>query len=84
MTVACMPQTKQAEDYREPEMVRDPWSWRGQLYRLAKNCWDWGVTPGGVIRTLGPWGRSWISRYARNRYQVLPELYHNINLSSIG
>ncbi|KAL3155811.1 hypothetical protein ABBQ32_012824 [Trebouxia sp. C0010 RCD-2024] len=61
--------TKQSEDYREPEMVRDPWSWRGQLYRLAKTCWNWGVTPGGVIRTLGPWGRTWISGYARNRFK---------------
>ena len=60
-------QTKQAEDYQVPQAVRDPWSWRGQLYRFATNCWNWGATPGGFVRTLGPWGRTLIERYARNR-----------------
>ena len=70
-TLCCTLQTKQTADRRELEAVRDPWSWRGQLYRLARNCWEWGATPGGFVRALGPWGRTLIERYARNRYMFL-------------
>lgn len=61
--------TKQAEDYKPPAIVQNPWTWRGQLYRFAMNCWEWGATPGGFVRALGPWGRTLIERYARNRFK---------------
>lgn len=31
--------------------------------------WEAGATPGGVIRTLGPWGPRMVNGYARNRFK---------------
>ncbi|KDD72801.1 hypothetical protein H632_c2881p0, partial [Helicosporidium sp. ATCC 50920] len=41
----------------------------GLLARGAGRAWDWGLTPGSIIRGLGPWGPKLISRYARRRFQ---------------
>lgn len=60
-------QTKLPEDWQPPARFQNRWSVAGQIYRTASTAWDAGVTPGGVIRTLGPWGRSLISGYVRNR-----------------
>ena len=61
------PQTKRPDDWQPPERVRDPWTLLGIIYRTAYRVWDWGLTPGSVIRTLGPYGPTVIQRYARNR-----------------
>lgn len=55
------------DSWRQPEWARNPWTLRGQMYRLTNRMWDAGVTPGSVIRSLGPWGPALIQRYVRNR-----------------
>ena len=30
--------------------------------------WDWGATPGGLVRCLGPWGPGITSKYCRSRF----------------
>eukprot|EP00884_Botryococcus_braunii_P004708 jgi/Botrbrau1/14238/Bobra.0381s0002.2 len=57
------------DSWKEPEWARNPWTLRGQLYRLTNRMWDAGVTPGSVIRSLGPWGPGVIQRYVRNRFR---------------
>lgn len=60
-------QTKRPKDMQLPERVRDPYSLPGVIFRSFLQFWDWGLTPGSVIRTLGPYGPTVIQRYARNR-----------------
>ncbi|KAK9823325.1 hypothetical protein WJX72_001941 [[Myrmecia] bisecta] len=60
---------KKPEDYRDPHVVSSPWTWRGQLFRLAKTMWNFGMTPGVVVRSLGPWGPNLIAKYSRNRFK---------------
>jgi hypothetical protein len=36
--------------------------------RLATRMWDWGATPGGLVRCLGPWGPGITSKYCRSRF----------------
>lgn len=40
-----------------------------QPRRVAKGVWNCGVTPGSIIRSLGPWGPGLVSKYARNRFR---------------
>lgn len=56
------------DSWQIPPSMQNPWTLRGQMVRLAHRLWDAGATPGGLIRTLGPWGPNLIQRYARNRY----------------
>ncbi|KAK9840870.1 hypothetical protein WJX74_005899 [Apatococcus lobatus] len=56
------------QDWQPPESLRNPWTMRGQMYRAGLRFWDWGVTPGTVIRGLGPWGPRLISGYTRRRF----------------
>ncbi len=50
-----------------PRRLPDPWSLRGLLFNVSTRLWDRGLTPGTVVRTLGPMGPGLISKYARNR-----------------
>ncbi len=51
-----------------PKWAENPWSWRGQLVRLSRTMWDAGkLTPGTVIRTVGPLGPRLVKGYAKNR-----------------
>ena len=50
-----------------PEAVRSPFSMGGIIYRVATRCWHAGVTPGSIIRTLGPMGRRITRNYAERR-----------------
>lgn len=56
-------------DWSPPEGVRNPWTVRGQLYRAAVAVWNTGVTPGSIIRGLGPWGESIVEGYTRRRFR---------------
>jgi len=38
------------------------------MYKLAAQLWEAGVTPGAVIRTLGPWGPGLVDRYVAGRF----------------
>ena len=52
-----------------PRRMPDPWSLRGLLFIVSTRLWDRGLTPGTVVRTLGPMGPGLISKYARNRFR---------------
>lgn len=54
--------------------MRNPYSLKGQLFRLATKFWTWGFTPGIVIRTLGPLGIRWSSGYAQARSVVVERI----------
>lgn len=60
---------RRPEGWQPPEPLRSPWTWKGQLYRLAVGAWNAGVTPGGIIRAAGPWGRRLVEGYTRKRFQ---------------
>jgi abhydrolase domain-containing protein 5 len=60
---------KRPADWQPPESLRSPWTVRGQLYRTAVKAWNGGVTPGSIIRGLGPWGKSLVEGYAQRRFR---------------
>lgn len=60
---------KRPEGWQPPAAVRDPWTVRGQVFRMAKTFWDWGLTPGSVIRAAGPWGPRFTEGYTRRRFK---------------
>jgi hypothetical protein len=41
---------------------------RRALFRAAAGAWEAGVTPGAVIRALGPWGPWLVDRYVGGRF----------------
>ncbi|CAG9464433.1 unnamed protein product [Pedinophyceae sp. YPF-701] len=45
-----------------------PWSMRSILIDASVKLWDWGVTPGHIIRTLGPLGRRMVEGYVSRRF----------------
>ena len=57
-----------AEDWSPPSAVKSPWTLRGQLYRLATTMWTSGVTPGSIIRFLGPYGKELVRGYTQRRF----------------
>lgn len=111
---------RKPEDWQPPEVLRNPWTVRGQLFRcgarrprvccaawcarrevcergrrpkgrragrsaapgplfsllaarrrprrFATRVWDWGVTPGSIVRCMGPWGPGMASKYCRSRF----------------
>lgn len=60
-------QSQPPDPTKVPEWASSPWTWRGQFYRLGKTAWERGVTPGAIIRTLGPFGPKLIHGYSQNR-----------------
>ena len=60
---------RRPDDWTLPEQLRSPWTVRGQLYRAATAAWNRGVTPGSIVRCLGPFGRR-IEGYTRRRFQM--------------
>lgn len=48
----------------------DAGSLRSQLYKLATKAWMSGVTPGSVIRALGPWGPGLVEKYVTGRFSM--------------
>lgn len=59
-----------AHDWSPPEAVKSPWTLGGQLYRLASTMWTSGVTPGSIIRFLGPYGKRLVQGYTQRRFLV--------------
>ncbi|GBG00298.1 1-acylglycerol-3-phosphate O-acyltransferase-like [Raphidocelis subcapitata] len=41
---------------------------RRALFRAAAGAWEAGVTPGAVIRALGPWGPGLVGKYVGGRF----------------
>ncbi|KAL6776482.1 CGI58 [Auxenochlorella protothecoides x Auxenochlorella symbiontica] len=60
---------RQPPDWRPPAALAGRWTLRGQLARAAIAAWDHDLTPGRVIRGLGPFGPGLVARYARGRFQ---------------
>ena len=60
-------QAARPADWQPPESLRNPWTLRGQMYRVGLKAWEAGATPGVLIRGLGPWGPRLISGYTRRR-----------------
>lgn len=56
---------RKPDDWQFPESLRSPWTIRGQLRRMAALTWDWGMTPGTLIRSAGPWGVDLVEGYTR-------------------
>ncbi|KAL4445756.1 hypothetical protein ABPG77_008955 [Micractinium sp. CCAP 211/92] len=59
---------KKPDDWQPPAVVRNPWTVRGQMFRLASRLWNWDVTPGSIVRCFGPWGPGLTSKYCRSRF----------------
>ena len=60
---------RRPDDWVPPASLQSPWTVRGQLFRLAVAAWESGITPGGIIRTLGPYGKRLVEGYTRRRFQ---------------
>lgn len=59
---------RRPEDWKPPASLASPWTLRGMLFRFATTVWEWGATPGVIVRLMGPWGPGLLERYGRNRY----------------
>lgn len=60
--------TAKPDDWKPPESVQNPYTFRGMLYRLARFAWMSNTTPGAVIRFSGPLGPGLVERYVRRRF----------------
>jgi abhydrolase domain-containing protein 5 len=60
---------RRPEDWTLPEQLRSPWSFKGQLYRMAVAAWNSGITPGAMVRAGGPLGKKIVEGYTRNRFK---------------
>jgi hypothetical protein len=69
MTYMTWAQPSKPEGW-ESRFLSERWSARAALYRLAANAWNAGLTPGGVIRALGPWGPGLVKRYVAGRFSM--------------
>ncbi|GAB4823981.1 hypothetical protein N2152v2_011027 [Parachlorella kessleri] len=58
---------RKPEGWQPPAALRS--GLRGAVFKVARGVWSWGVTPGSVIRSVGPWGPGLVSKYARNRFK---------------
>lgn len=52
-----------------PDRFKNPLSAAGAAFRVFKGLWLTGVTPGSVIRGLGPMGERLAQRYAGARFR---------------
>lgn len=61
---------KRPDDWEEkiPPALKNPFTIRGMLFRSAQSLWDWGLTPGGLIRALGPLGKTIVQGYTQRRF----------------
>ena len=61
---------KRPDDWESkiPPALKNPFSLRGMLFRTARSLWDWGATPGGMIRGLGPLGQRFVLGYTQRRF----------------
>jgi hypothetical protein len=50
-----------------PEAARSPFSATRIIYRVATGAWHLGVTPGSIVRTVGPLSRRFTRYYADRR-----------------
>lgn len=61
--------TKKQDDWEMPELFRNPWSVPGAIFRVFNQFLEWGVTPGGVVRSMGPWGNNMVKGYIQRRFK---------------
>lgn len=56
--VGCAGVGRRPDDWKLPDALQAPiWNMRANMFRAALWGWDAGLTPGVVVRTLGPFGR---------------------------
>jgi pimeloyl-ACP methyl ester carboxylesterase len=52
-----------------PAWAAAPWSLSRLAFKTALAVWEAGLTPGGVVRSLGPVGPGLVKRYVRGRFR---------------
>ncbi|GLC56231.1 hypothetical protein PLESTB_001082300 [Pleodorina starrii] len=68
LVLVCPAGVPKAPEDWERRWLGDKWSWRGQMFKMFMWGWEKGVTPGAIIRGLGPWGQSLVFKYVSNRF----------------
>ena len=64
---AGMPGSR-APGARPDEALVIDWRARSYLVDAAARAWEAGVTPGGIVRSLGPWGEALTRRLVERRF----------------
>eukprot|EP01025_Chloroclados_australasicus_P015969 TRINITY_DN1779_c0_g1_i2.p1 TRINITY_DN1779_c0_g1~~TRINITY_DN1779_c0_g1_i2.p1 ORF type:complete len:389 (-),score=26.22 TRINITY_DN1779_c0_g1_i2:279-1277(-) len=64
--LACAAGISKKPDNYSPQLPSF-WSMRGQLFRIVKGTWDWGITPPAVLRSVGPVGYHLVQNYTNTR-----------------
>ena len=67
-------QAAKPEPYVLPQTVRSPFTLRGLVYRAASSAWERGVTPGTIIRSVGPLSRRFTQNYTRRRMRTVEDM----------
>jgi len=57
------------EGGRIPAWAAKPFSLTALAFKTATAVWEAGLTPGGVVRTLGPVGPGLVKKYVRGRFR---------------
>ncbi|EFJ45067.1 hypothetical protein VOLCADRAFT_106093 [Volvox carteri f. nagariensis] len=68
LVLVCPAGVPKAPEDWERRWLGDKWSWRGQMFKMFMWGWEKGVTPGAIIRGLGPWGQNLVFKYVANRF----------------
>ncbi|KAG2422478.1 hypothetical protein HXX76_016002 [Chlamydomonas incerta] len=68
LVLVCPAGVPKAPEDWERQWLGDKWTWRGQLFKVFMKGWESGITPGSIIRGLGPWGQSLVYKYVSNRF----------------
>ncbi|KXZ42499.1 hypothetical protein GPECTOR_141g697 [Gonium pectorale] len=68
LVLVCPAGVPKAPEDWERRWLGDKWTWRGQMFKAFMWGWEQGITPGSVIRGLGPWGQSIVYKYVANRF----------------
>ncbi|GFR44731.1 hypothetical protein Agub_g6057, partial [Astrephomene gubernaculifera] len=68
LVLVCPAGVPKAPEDWERRWLGERWSWRGQVFRALMWGWEAGLTPGALIRGLGPWGQSIVFKYVANRF----------------
>ncbi|KAG2486348.1 hypothetical protein HYH03_014929 [Edaphochlamys debaryana] len=68
LVLVCPAGVPKAPEDWERSITGDKWSWRGQLFKTFMWGWEKGITPGSIIRGLGPWGQKLVYGYVSKRF----------------
>ncbi|GIL81378.1 hypothetical protein Vretifemale_10367 [Volvox reticuliferus] len=68
LVLVCPAGVPKAPEDWERRWLGDKWTLRGQMFKVFMWSWEKGVTPGAIIRGLGPWGQNLVYKYVANRF----------------